>query len=317
MKKLVIIIPCYNEEKVLPETIKQLTTYFKQLIDKNLINQKSFICFVDDGSKDNSWEIIQENSTNPYIKGIKLSNNFGHQNALLAGLFSNHKYADIFITIDCDLQDDINIIEQMILENINGSEIVYAVRKSRESDTVFKRKSAELFYDIQLALKINIIKNHADFRLISKKVLKHLKKYKEVNLYLRATFPIIGFKSSKVYYDRQERFAGETKYPLSKMLSFAWNGITSFTTFPLKMITISGFFIFVISIIMVFYILFIKAFTMDAVPGWASTTLPIYFIGGVQLLSLGIIGEYIGKIYKETKKRPKYIIEKTTQKKDE
>jgi glycosyltransferase involved in cell wall biosynthesis len=308
MVKLAIILPCYNEEEVLPSTIKILSEYMRSLINKNIITYDSFMCFVDDGSKDNTWYIIEQHKSE-LIKGVKLASNAGHQNALLAGLFSNKENADIFVSIDADLQDDIKVIEEMISSYKKGSQIVYGARKSREVDTYFKRKSAEAFYGVQEKLGIDIVKNHADFRLISKKVLYHLEEFSEVNLYLRAMFPIIGFKSDIVYYSRKERLAGETKYPLKKMLAFAWDGITSFSTFPLKMITIIGSLVFVASMTMIVYILFIKIFTMDGVPGWASTTIPIYFIGGVQLLSLGIIGEYLGKVYKETKKRPRYIIE--------
>ncbi|MDL2346074.1 glycosyltransferase family 2 protein [Campylobacter hyointestinalis] len=313
MHKLAIILPCYNEQEVLPITIKILTDYLKTLINRDIISNDSFICFVDDGSKDDTWNIIEkyrEQSGGGWLKGIKLSSNCGHQNALLAGLFSNINKADIYISMDADLQDDMSAIERMIYSYSNGSEIVYGVRKSREVDTLFKRKTAELFYDIQLKLGINIVKNHADFRLISNNVLKHLREFSEVNLYLRAMFPIIGFKSDIVYYSRKERLAGISKYPLKKMISFAWDGITSFSVFPLKLITIIGGFIFCISIAMVLYILYLKLFTVQTIPGWASITMPIYFIGGIQLLSIGIIGEYLGKVYKETKKRPRFIIEK-------
>ncbi|CUU68038.1 glycosyltransferase family 2 protein [Campylobacter hyointestinalis] len=313
MHKLAIILPCYNEQEVLPITIKILTDYLKTLINRDIISNDSFICFVDDGSKDDTWNIIEkhrEQSGGGWLKGIKLSSNCGHQNALLAGLFSNINKADIYISMDADLQDDMSAIERMIYSYSNGSEIVYGVRKSREVDTLFKRKTAELFYDIQLKLGINIVKNHADFRLISNNVLKHLREFSEVNLYLRAMFPIIGFKSDIVYYSRKERLAGISKYPLKKMISFAWDGITSFSVFPLKLITIIGSFIFCISIAMVLYILYLKLFTVQTIPGWASITMPIYFIGGIQLLSIGIIGEYLGKVYKETKKRPRFIIEK-------
>ncbi len=309
LPKLCIILPSYNEEEVLEITIPIIRDYILSLIKQNLIDEKSFACFIDDGSKDNTWQII-ENNNNSTIKGIKLAGNTGHQNALLAGLFSNESFADIFITMDSDLQDDILAIERMIHSYNNGFDIVYGVRESREVDTLFKRKTAETFYDIQNILGIKIIKNHADFRLISKKVLVHLKKFEEVNLYLRAMFPIIGFKSDIVLYARKERLAGETKYPLKKMISFAWDGITSFSTFPLKIITFLGMFFSVISFLMVIYILVIKVFTEYGIPGWASTVIPIYLMGGVQLLSLGILGEYLGKIYKETKKRPRYIIEK-------
>ncbi len=286
LPKLCIVLPCYNEEEVLEITIPIIRDYILSLIKQNLIDEKSFACFIDDGSKDNTWQII-ENNNNSTIKGIKLAGNSGHQNALLAGLFSNESFADIFITMDSDLQDDILAIERMIHSYNNGFDIVYGVRESREVDTLFKRKTAETFYDIQNILGIKIIKNHADFRLISKKVLVHLKKFEEVNLYLRAMFPIIGFKSDIVLYARKERLAGETKYPLKKMISFAWDGITSFSTFPLKIITFLGMFFSVISFLMVIYVLVIKVFTEYGIPGWASTVIPIYLMGGGTIAFFG------------------------------
>lgn len=313
MKKIIVILPCYNEEDVLPSSINELIPLMSKLIESKSISTDSVLCFVDDGSSDNTWKIIKEYSTtNTLVTGLKLANNVGHQNALLAGLLHNKNTADIYISIDCDLQDDIEAIPKMIESYNRGNEIVYGVRSSRQVDTVFKRKSAELFYDVQSAIGVDIIKNHADYRLISNVVLNCLDQYKERNLYLRAMFPIIGFTSDIVHYERKERLAGESKYPLKKMLAFAWDGITSFSTFPLKMITILGAIVFIISMGMAGWILSIKIFTVQAIPGWASTTIPIYFIGGIQLLSIGIIGEYIGKIYKETKQRPRYTIEKST-----
>jgi len=314
MNKLIVVLPCYNEEEVLPTSINEITMLMQKLIETKKVAQDSFLCFVDDGSKDKTWNVIDQFSkTNKLVKGLKLARNSGHQNALLAGLMHYKSKADIYITIDCDLQDDIEAIPKMIDLYNNGNEIVYGVRSSRDVDTVFKRKSAELFYDIQGAIGVDIIKNHADYRLISNKVLDCLSLYKERNLYLRAMFPLIGFKSDVVYYERKERFAGETKYPLKKMLAFAWDGITSFSTFPLKIITIIGFLIFFISMGMTAWILWIKFFTTQAIPGWASITIPIYFIGGLLLLSMGIIGEYIGKIYTESKQRPRYFIEKSSE----
>jgi glycosyltransferase involved in cell wall biosynthesis len=313
MNKLIVVLPCYNEEDVLPTSINELTKLINNMIDTKQIANDSFLCFVDDGSKDNTWKIIEDTSkNNNLVKGIKLAKNKGHQNALLAGLLSNKNKADIYISIDCDLQDDIKAIPKMINSYIQGNEVIYGVRSRRETDTLFKRKSAEIFYDIQGAIGVDIIKNHADYRLISNRVLNYLEQYTERNLYLRAMFPLIGFSSDIVYYERKERFAGESKYPLKKMLSFAWDGITSFSTMPLKIITILGAMIFLGSMLMILYIVMIKLFTMQAIPGWASTTIPIYFIGGVQLLSIGILGEYIGKIYTEVKQRPRYIIEKST-----
>jgi len=311
MKKLIVVLPCFNEEEVLPTSIKELNSLMENMVLNKDISKDSFLCFVDDGSKDKTWDIITDNVLkNKFVRGIKLSKNSGHQNALLAGLIYHIDQADMYISIDCDLQDDIEAIPLMVKDFELGREIVYGVRSSREVDTAFKRKSAEIFYDIQGSIGVDIVKNHADYRLISNNVLNCLIQYKERNLYLRAMFPLIGFSSSIVYYKRKERFAGESKYPLKKMLSFAWDGITSFSTFPLKLITIVGALIFCVSMFMSFWILGVKLFTEEAIPGWASTTIPIYFIGGIQLLSIGIIGEYIGKIYTETKQRPRYFIEK-------
>ncbi|BDY13572.1 glycosyltransferase family 2 protein [Hydrogenimonas cancrithermarum] len=307
---LSIIVPCYNEEEVLPETVVRLSELLQALIDKKKVDEKSRICFVDDGSKDATWKMIERYSTEqPNICGIKLSRNYGHQNALIAGLFNTD--SDIAITIDADLQDDISVIERMIDEYYRGNEIVYGVRKKRDTDTWFKRMTAESFYKLMQLLGVNVVYNHADFRLMSRNVIEHLKEFKEVNLFLRAMIPLIGFKQTSIYYDRSERMAGETKYPLKKMLAFAWEGITSFSIVPLRFITFVGFVIFFFSILMSLWILGIKLFTDSAVPGWASTVLPIYLIGGIQVFSVGIVGEYIGKIYMETKSRPRFIIERT------
>jgi glycosyltransferase involved in cell wall biosynthesis len=308
--QLSIVLPSYNEEEVLNETASRLLSLFKILIKKEKIDISSRICFVDDGSRDKTWQIIEELSKeNLHVSGIKLSRNRGHQNALLAGLFNVD--GDIVISIDADLQDDINIIEEMIDSYTNGNDIVYAVRKERKTDTAFKRATAEGFYKVMHLMGVDIVFNHADYRLMSRRAIEHLKEFKEVNLFLRAMIPLVGFKSDSVYYDRAERFAGESKYPLKKMLSFAWDGITSFSVMPLRFITAVGFLIFVATLIMSGWVLWIKLFSQEAVPGWASTVLPIYFIGGIQVLSIGIVGEYIGKIYMETKERPRFIIEKT------
>ena len=312
MNKLIIVLPCYNEEEVLPSSIEQLLPMMHDLIKNKQISKDSFLCFVDDGSKDKTWDIIQQYSQDALIEGVKLAKNAGHQNALLAGLILHKDKADIYISIDCDLQDDIAAIPKMIELYTKGNEIVYGVRSSRATDTVLKRKSAELFYDLQGAIGVDILKNHADYRLISNKVLNHLNQFKERNLYLRAMFPIIGLSSDVVYYERKERTAGESKYPLKKMLAFAWDGITSFSTFPLKIITMMGALMFIVSMSMIVWVVSMKLFTDQTLPGWASTMVPMYFIGGIQLLSLGIIGEYIGKIYKETKQRPRYIVERST-----
>jgi len=308
--QLSIVLPSYNEEEVLQETASRLLSLFEDLIGKNKISDASRICFVDDGSKDKTWNIIETLSQEHlHVSGIKLSRNRGHQNALLAGLYTVE--GDIVISIDADLQDDITIIEEMIDSYNKGNDIVYAVRKERTTDTAFKRATAEGFYKIMHLMGVDIVFNHADYRLMSRRAIEYLKEFKEVNLFLRAMIPLVGFQSSSVYYDRAERFAGESKYPLKKMLSFAWDGITSFSVMPLRFITATGFFIFLATIIMSLWVLGVKLFSEEAVPGWASTVLPIYFIGGIQVFSIGIVGEYIGKIYMETKERPRFIIEKT------
>ena len=308
--QLSLILPCYNEEEVLKETSAKLLSLFNKLIESSKIDDNSTIYFIDDGSADSTWSIIKALSKkDKHISGIKLSRNFGHQNALLSALMTVE--GDVVISIDADLQDDVKIIEQMVDKYQNGNEIIYGIRNERKTDTLFKRTTAEGFYKIMQIMGVDIIFNHADYRLLSRKVIEHLKEYKEVNLFLRAMVPLIGFRSANVYYDRSERFAGESKYPFKKMLSFAWDGITSFSVMPLRIITVIGFLLFFTSLFMSFWILGIKFFTEVAIPGWASTVLPIYFIGGVQILSIGIIGEYIGKIYLEIKARPRYIIEET------
>jgi len=307
---LSIVVPCYNEEAVLHETASRLTALLDKLVKNDKINNQSDIYFVDDGSKDRTWEIIESLcSDHDEIRGIKLSRNRGHQNALLAGLFS--ATGDAVVSIDADLQDDTNAIETMVEHYLNGSDVVYGVRQKRETDTPFKRHTAEGFYKLMRLMGVDIVYNHADYRLLSSRALEHLKEFKEVNLFLRGIIPLIGFHSSVVYYNRSERFAGESKYPLNKMLSFAWDGITSLSVTPLRLITMTGFLIFLATLIMSFWVLGVKLFSDDAVPGWASTVLPIYFIGGIQVFSIGIVGEYIGKIYLETKERPRYIIEKS------
>jgi len=306
---LYLIIPCYNEEEVLPITIKEVNKKIKYLIKKNIINKDSKILFVDDGSKDKTWNIIKEtNKKNNLFKGIKLSKNKGHQNALLAGLSYSLEKADIVISMDADLQDDINAIDKMIQEYKKGTEIVYGVRSSRKKDSFFKRTTAQSFYKLMNKLGTNLIYNHADYRLLSNKALGYLLEYNEVNLFLRGIIPEIGLKTSIVYYERKERVKGITKYPLKKMLSFALEGITSFSIKPLKLITTLGLIISFISFIIMIYSLIVKILG-QTVPGWTFTIISIWLIGGIQMLFLGIIGEYIGKIYSETKHRPKYFIE--------
>ena len=306
MSKLSVVIPCYNEEEILQYSIEKISKYLNRLQKEKLFDNYQLV-LVDDGSKDKTWDIILLLSKSYPIKGIKLSRNEGHQNALVAGLFNID--GDIMISIDADLQDDITVIKEMIEKYHQGCEIVYGVRKKRDSDTFFKKSTAESFYKLMKLFGVDLVYNHADFRLMSKRAVGNLKEFKEVNLFLRGIVPLIGYKSDKVYYDRSERIAGESKYPLKKMLSFAWEGITSFSTVPLKLISIIGFLVFILSTVMGLWVLWVKLFTDNALPGWASTVLPIYFIGGVQLLALGVIGEYIGKIYQESKQRPRYFID--------
>ncbi|SMO36798.1 glycosyltransferase family 2 protein [Solitalea koreensis] len=304
---LALIVPCYNEEEMLGIAIKKLVDFLADYVSRGLIAQKSFVLFIDDGSNDATWSIL-ESANQECLKAIKLSHNVGSQHALIAGLTWVVNRVDCCISLDADLQDDISVMEQMIADYKVGSQIVYGVRGSRDTDQAMKKGSARLFYKIMKKMGVDLVYDHADFRLLSNKVLLELQKYKEVNLFLRGLFPLMGFKSSLVYYDRQERMAGETKYPLNKMLQLATNGITSFSNFPLKLITYAGFGIFVVTFVISLWVLFEKFFGYT-VPGWASITLPIYFLGGIQLLALGIIGEYLGKIYLETKNRPRFHIE--------
>lgn len=309
--KLVIVVPCYNEEEVLPETIVRLTNVMNELMEKQKISRDSFILFVDDGSRDRTWEIIENTAKiNSTIRGLKLTRNFGHQNALIAGMEYVVDKCDCLITIDADLQQDENAIGDFLDKYSSGAEIVLGIRKDRKKDGFFKKMTALGFYELMKIFWVRILKNHADYRLLSNRVNKELLKFAEVNLFLRGLITYLGFKTEVVYFDVKERFAGKSKYSFKKMLAFAWDGITSFSVVPLRFITLTGFLIFLATIFMSFYVLYVVFFTDRAVPGWASTVLPMYFLGGVQLLSLGIIGEYIGKIYKETKRRPRYLIEK-------
>lgn len=306
---LYITVPCYNEEEVLPETSKRLKDKVTSLIDSGIISEKSRIMFIDDGSKDKTWYLISELCNNDNIfSGVKLAHNRGHQNALLAGLMTAKEYADIVISMDADLQDDINVVDKFIEEYNNGSDIVYGVRSSRKKDTFFKRSTALAYYRILQKMGVDIVYNHADYRLMSKRALNALEQFKEVNLFLRGIVPIIGYKTSVVEYERSERFAGESKYPLKKMLAFAIDGITSFSVKPIRMITSLGFIIFILSLLMLLYSIIVKILGLADI-GWTSVICSIWMIGGIQLLSLGIIGEYIGKIYNETKARPRFIIE--------
>jgi len=302
-----LVVPCYNEAAGLENTITVLTGQLQALVLKEIISINSYVLLVDDGSKDATWQIIQKNS-GPQIKGIKLSNNVGHQKALLAGLHYCTNRCDCCISLDADLQDDITVIEKMIVSFINGNKIVYGVRDNRSVDSSFKKGTAELFYKLLKWMNINIVFNHADFRLADNMVLNELRKYGETHIFLRGIFPLMGFKHEIIYYDRLERMEGETKYSLSKMAKLAIDGITSFSGFPLKLITIAGFAVFVGCLIAIVWV-FIVLLRGKNAPGWASITLPIYFLGGIQLLALGIIGTYINKVFEESKKRPVYHIE--------
>lgn len=314
MKKnsiLYIVVPCYNEEAVLNETTKRLKIKLEYLIDKDIISKKSKVMYVNDGSKDNTWNMIKEiESKEKLFTGISLSRNKGHQNALVAGLLTAKEYADVVISMDADLQDDIDAIDEMIRKYYNGCEIVYGVRSSRKKDSFFKKTTAEGFYKFMKLMGVDVVYNHADYRLTSKKILDNFKNFNEVNLFLRGIFPLIGYKSDIVYYERNERFAGESKYPLKKMLNFAWDGITSFSVKPLRIICSIGFIILFISIAIMIYSL-IRKLTGNTVDGWTFLSISIWFIGGIQMISLGIIGEYIGKVYIEVKARPRYIIEES------
>jgi len=304
-----IVLPCYNEEEILLKTNQKIGELVDRLISEKKIKPESIIAFVDDGSSDKTWELISSISGTANNRvGIKLSRNFGHQAAILAGISHVHKLVDCVITIDADLQDDISVIEEMVLKYSQGFEIVFGVRKKRETDSFFKRNSAKLFYWFMRSLGANIIEEHADFRLASKKVCEKLFLFEEVNLFLRGIFPLIGFDSCLVYYDRQERTDGTTKYPLGKMITFALDGITSFSVKPLRIVSLLGIIIFIVSCFLAVYSL-ASYFYFGTVPGWTSITLPIYFLGGVQIFSIGIIGEYLGKVYHEVKSRPRFIIE--------
>lgn len=309
MKTLYIVIPMFNEEEVIDETTKRLRIKVNDLIKKKIISKYSKVLYVNDGSKDKTWEkIMQINKEDKLFTGISLSRNKGHQNALVAGLLTAKNYAVVVISMDADLQDDINAIDEMLEKYHNGCDIVYGVRSARKKDTFFKKVTAEGFYKFMKLMGVDIVYNHADYRLTSKRVLDEFSNFKEVNLFLRGIFPLIGFKTDVVYYERAERFAGTSKYPLKKMLNFAWDGITSFSVKPLRFICVLGFLILFISIIIMIYA-FIRKVTGNNVEGWTFITISIWFLGGLQMLSLGIVGEYIGKVYNETKQRPRYIIE--------
>ena len=308
--KLMVVIPCYNEEEVLPETSRRLTEKMHSLMERGLITEDSKVLLVNDGSKDRTWEIITElHKADPMYEGLTLSRNRGHQNALLAGLMTARGRCDISISMDADLQDDMDAMDKFIEKYQEGCEIVYGVRSKREKDSFFKRETALMFYRLMSGMGVDIVYNHADYRLMSNRALDALSQFTEVNLFLRGLAPMEGFQSDVVYYERSERFAGESKYPFKKMLAFAIDGITSFSVKPLRLITNAGIVVFLVSLLMLLYA-FISWIAGTTVTGWTSTLASIWMIGGIQLLSLGVIGEYIGKIYNETKRRPRFIIDR-------
>lgn len=309
MKRLMIVVPCFNEEDVFPTSAEQLITLVEKLIDKEKISRDSGILFVNDGSRDRTWELITNaHNTSKYVYGLNLAGNVGHQNALLAGLNTVKDICDISISIDADLQDDIGVIEEMIDKYYDGADIVYGVRNERKTDSLFKRFTAQAFYKFMSAMGVKSVYNHADFRLMSARAMQALSLYKERNLFLRGIVPRIGYKTDCVYYARKPRTAGESKYPLKKMLSFALDGITSFSIKPIKLVAALGAVIIFCSVIAFIYTL-ISYFLGHTVPGWSSLMISIWFLGGVQLLSIGIVGQYVGKTYIESKKRPRYNIE--------
>lgn len=311
-KRLYIIVPCYNEEKALEVTPQLFLKELLKLIDNNIVSNDSRILFVDDGSNDDTWSIIQKLSDqDPHYKGIRQSRNRGHQNAVLAGLMEVKDICDITISIDCDGQDDISVMQQMVEEHINGSEVVYGVRSNRDTDSVFKKFTAECFYKFMRLLGAEVVFNHADYRLISSRVLQALSEYNEVNLFLRGLIPLIGFKSSSVLYERKKRMAGKSHYPLGKMIAFALEGITSLTIKPLRMIMTLGIIIALISFAGAIWSV-LAWMTGGTVPGWSSMIFISCFLGGVQMICMGIIGEYVGKVYMEVKHRPRYIISERT-----
>ena len=306
---LFLVIPCYNEQEVLPETAKSLREKMAQLCNSGKISTRSRVCFVDDGSKDDTWQIIEQmHREDPLFRGIKLSRNQGHQNALLAGLMTVKDECDAAISMDADLQDDINAIDQMVDAYLAGNDIVYGIRNDRKKDSAFKRGTAQLFYKLMRHMGADIVYNHADFRLMSRRALDGLSQFKEVNLFLRGIVPMIGFKSTQVYYSRGERFAGKTKYPLKKMISFAFEGVSSLSIRPVRMISTVGAVMFLISIGILIYSL-VQHFLGATVQGWTSLAVSMWAIGGLQLLAIGVIGEYIGKIYLESKQRPRFLVE--------
>lgn len=304
-----VLVPCFNEAQVLPETASRLQKLLSGMRADGLVSNDSRVVFIDDGSRDGTWQKIEELSNEAAdICGIKLSRNSGHQNALLCGLLTAP--GDILISVDADLQDDLQVIPDMVRHYRDGCDVVYGVRKNRERDAFFKRMTAELYYKFMIAMKVDIIFNHADYRLLSRRAVESLSEYREVNLFLRGLVRLLGYQSAIVEYDRAERYAGESKYPLRKMLSFAWQGVTSFSTYPLKIITAMGFIFSFLSGVLAAWGMFSSLIMGVTLPGWTSTVVPMYFLGGIQLLSLGVIGEYISKLYLESKARPRFHIDK-------
>ena len=309
MDRLALVVPCYNEEAVLEISAKELKSVLSDLIQKQKISSDSFILFVNDGSKDRTWELIEkEHRESEMVFGLKLAGNVGHQFALTAGLLTAKDICDIAVSIDADLQDDTSVIEEMVDKYHAGSDIVYGVRNDRKSDSWFKRTTAQGFYKIMALMGVKTVYNHADFRLMSKRALEHFSKFEENNLYLRGMVPLIGYQTDCVYYERKERVAGESKYPFSKMLALAWNGITSFSVKPISLVTGLGFLIMFLSVLAAIYA-FVSYFCGTVEPGWTSLLLSVWFLGGLQLCAIGLIGQYIGKIYIEVKHRPRYNIE--------
>lgn len=309
MTRVAIVVPCYNEEDVIHETARRLSELLSHLVSVGKVGADSAIYFVDDGSRDRTWVLIEELvQTSPHIHGVKLSHNRGHQNALLAGLMSAK--GDAVISLDADLQDDLAAIGDMLDANAQGYDVVYGVRSRRDTDSFLKRFTAASYYKFLKLMGVEVVYNHADYRLLARCVIEALRRYEESNIFLRGIIPTLGFKSTNVYYERGERFAGASKYPLRKMLSLALDGITSFTPMPLHFITALGMLVSIVSALLGLWAVSIRVFTDTAIPGWASTVVPIYFLGGVQLLGIGVLGEYLSKIYIEVKRRPRYIIEK-------
>lgn len=308
MTTLYIVVPCYNEQEVLPETVSRLRKKLDTLSAAGAVSDESRIVFVNDGSKDRTWELItQYHHEDPHVQGIDLSRNRGHQNALLAGLMTVRDRADCVISMDADLQDDIDAVDAMLEKYEDGCDIVYGVRSSRKKDTAFKRMTAEGFYRLLRSFGVEVVFNHADYRLMSRRALEGLSEFREVNLFLRGIVPMVGYRHDCVYYERKERFAGESKYPLKKMLAFAFEGITSLSIKPIRMILSVGVLLFFISIAMLIYSL-VQYCRGQVTPGWTSIMFSVWAIGGIQLIAIGIIGEYIGKVYLETKQRPRYLI---------